>query len=169
MNRKWIIPALAAAAAGALAFGVARHVACRGAGTALNDLQNISHLALSLGLSEAQAREIKAMHASLGAKLNDCCMRHCAARARLGHALASETNGAGQTEAVLVEMCRAYEQSERATLDHIRQVRAVLSMEQRKRFDTMITDYMCRTCSMHGGAACPTVREAGPNFDAMEM
>jgi len=79
-------------------------------------------------------------------------MRHCAARARLVQALAGETNGTAQAEAVVTEMCRAYEQSERATLDHIRQVRAVLTAEQRKRFDAMISDCMCKPCSMHGGS-----------------
>jgi Spy/CpxP family protein refolding chaperone len=124
----------------------------------LAGLQDLTRLTRSLDLSEVQAREIKAIHASLGAKLSDCCVRHCAARARLGQALAAETNGAGRAEAVLAEMCRAHEQSERATLDHIRQVRAVLTVEQRQRFDEMIADCMCRTCNMHGGAACPPAR-----------
>ena len=155
MNWKWIIPVIAAAAAGALAFGVTRHGVCRGPETPLDSLQDVTHLMRSLGLSGDQAREIKALHASLGTKLNDCCVRHCAARARLGQALAADKNGSEQTEAILAEMCRAYEESERTTLDQMRRVRAVLTAEQRKRFDAMISDCMCRTCSMQGGNMPP--------------
>ena len=150
MNRKWIIPLAAGVAAGLVAYGVTRNAVCGRTGPDLDRLQDVSFLARELGLSDAQANAIKSLHTALGAKLNDCCTLHCAARARLGQALAGETNGTAQTEAVLAEMCRAYEQSERATLDHIRQVRAVLNAEQRQRFDAMIANCMCRTCSMQG-------------------
>ena len=151
MNRQWILLLVAALAAGLVAFGVTRHVVCCRTEPSIDQLQDVSFLARELHLSDVQASAIKNLHVALGAKLNDCCRRHCAARARLGAALAAETNGTEQAEAIVAEMCRAYEQSERATLDQIRQVRAVLSAEQRRRFDAMITDCMCGTCGMQGG------------------
>jgi len=150
VNRKWFIPLVAAVAAGVAAYGVTRHAARERSAPSLDRLQDVSFLTRELGLSDAQANEIKRLHASLGAKLNDCCARHCAARARLGQALATETNGAAQTEAVLAEMCRAYEAGERATLEHMRRVRAILNADQRRRFDAMITNCMCQACSMEG-------------------
>lgn len=151
MNRRWILPILAAAAAGILAFGAARLAVCRQPDKPLTSLQDATHLAESLGLSPAQAAAIRALHSDLGAKLDDCCRRHCAARERLGQTLAAGTNGAAQAEALLAEMSRAYEESERATLGQIRSVRAVLNAEQQKRFDAMLLDCMCRACDMQGG------------------
>ena len=152
MNYKWIIPCIAAVAAGVVAYGVTRNAACGRSAPSVDGLRDVSFLARQLNLSEVQANEIKRLQLSLGSELGDSCSRHCAARARLGQSLVADTNGSAQADVVLEEMCRAYEQSERATLDHIRAVRAMLNAEQRRQFDAMISDCMCKPCSMHGGA-----------------
>jgi hypothetical protein len=152
MNRKAFYVLVAALAAGALAFGITRQMVARGSGANLDQLQDVSFLTRELGLTEQQAAQVKSLHAALGARLNDCCSRHCAARIRLAAALAAETNGTAQAEAVLAEMCRAYEASERATLQHIRQVRAILDAAQRKRFDELMERCLCSACNMHGGS-----------------
>ena len=151
MNRKWIILWVAAVAAGLAAFGVTRHALYGRSEPSLDCLQDVTFLSRELHLSDAQANEIRNLHMALGARLNDCCRRHCAARARLGTALAAETNGTVQADALVAEMCRAYEESERAALNQIRQVRAVLNAEQRKRFDALITDCVCGKYGMPGG------------------
>lgn len=143
MNRKWTILAIAALALGALAFGVTRHAVCRDSGTPQERLQDVSRLSRSLDLSDAQVEQIKALHTALGSQVNDCGVRHCAARARLSEALANETNGVAHADAIVAEMCRAYEQSERATLNHIRAVRALLTAEQKRRFDVMVSRCVC--------------------------
>lgn len=149
MNRKWIIPLIVVVAVGVLAFGITKITTCSRSAPSIDRLQDVSFLSRELSLSKAQAAEIKQLHLTLATKLNDCCMNHCAARARLGQALASESsNGTAQADAVVTEMCRAYEASERATLDQIRKVRAVLNVNQRKRFDAMISNCMCQTCNM---------------------
>lgn len=148
MNRKWILPVLIALVAGALAFGISRRASCGAAMGPADRLQDVSFLVRELKLTGEQEKEIRALHADLGVRLNECCARHCAARMRLGSALADGTNGNAQAEAVLSEMCRAYEQSERAVLDHMRRTRALLNEEQRWLFDRMIQDGMGRTCSM---------------------
>ena len=151
MNRKCIFPIMAAVVAGLVAYGVTRNMACGRERSCLNALQDLSLLTRELGLSRTQATAIAQLHANLAVTLKDCCARHCAARARLGAALASETNGTAQADAIVTEMCRAYEQSERATLEQIRQVRATLNPEQRTRFDAMISECVCQTCDMPGG------------------
>ena len=150
MNRNWIVPVVAALAVGVVAYGLTRYALCGRHNPSLDRVQDVSFLTRELGLNDDQAQEIKRLQATLVAKLQDCCLRHCAARARLGQALAADTNGRAQADIVLKEMCRAYEESERATLDQIRAVRAVLNAEQRRRFDTMISNCMCKPCSMHG-------------------
>jgi len=153
MNNKWLLgmALIIAVAAGAIAFSVTRALRCASSeADPLDRLQDVSFLTGKLGLSTEQAEKIQALHVTLGTTLNDCCSRHCAARARLGQALVAETNGTAQAEAILTEMCRAYEESERATLDQIRRVRAILNTEQRKQFDAMIADCMCRMCGKQG-------------------
>lgn len=165
MNRRWILPLVAAVAIGIIAYAVTRHAVCGRPAPTLDRLQDVAFLTRELGLNDAQADEIKSLHASLGVKLNDCCMRHCAARARLAQALAAETNGTAQAETILAEMCRAYEESERATLEHMRRVRALLTPEQRKHFDEMITACLCGACSMPNGTM-PTGARTHEHSDA---
>ena len=152
MNRQWTIPLVVAMVAGLVAYGVTtRMIRARGA-SPVDRLQDVGLLTRELGLRSAQAREIKALQVGLGETLNDCCARHCGARARLAQALITETNGNGAADAILAEMCQAYEQSERAAMEQIRRVRATLSVEQRKRFDVMIAACMCSSCGV--GAGC---------------
>jgi hypothetical protein len=143
---------------GALAFGITRLEVYRMRGPDLGRLQDVSFLTGELQLSEAQASELRALHTTLAARLNDCCARHCEARACLVQALTGDTEGGMPAEAAVDEMCRAYEESERATLEHIRTVRALLNAEQKERFDALVTDYMSQTCSMPAAASSRSVR-----------
>ena len=156
MKRRWLIPVLVAVIIGALACGLTRWAACTWCRPAPDRqvpdrLEDVSFLKRKLGLNDAQAREIAKLHVSLNAKLADCCQRHCAVRARLGLALRNETNGTVQARMIVAEMCRAYEASELATLDHIQRVRELLNPEQKKRFDELITKCVCESCPMCSG------------------
>lgn len=145
-----MIPVAVAVAAGAVSFGLARHSACaRGGGADALTREDV--LVRELGLSADQAARIRELHGRLSQQLDACCGRHCAARLNLARTLAAGTNGQAQAEAQLTEMSKAYEASERATLEHIRQVREVLTPGQRARFDGMMETCLCRSC---GSRAC---------------
>lgn len=148
MKRPWIIRFVLVVVVALMAFAITKMTTCGRSAPSLDRLQDVSFLSHELNLSEAQAKEIKQFHLTLATELNECCMKHCAARSRLAPALATESNGTAQTDAIVVEMCRVYEASERATLDHIRKVRARLNEDQKKRFDVMISNGMGQTCSM---------------------
>ncbi len=151
MTTKWIFPVLAAAAAGVISFGVTRHAARRAAGPELEHLQNIAFLTKTLHLNDAQAREIEVLHSDLSARLKDCCDRHCAARKRLGRSLTEDDLESDRMDVLLREMCAAYAESERLTLEHIRRVRNLLDPEQRRRFDELVLDaLLCRNCPACG-------------------
>lgn len=152
MKKPWILAALAACIAGLLAFGVVRHLACARAEASIDRLQDVSFLTRALHLSEKQAAEIRSLHTALGNTLSDCCQRHCTARAQLAQALSVETNDLAQADAVVTEMCRAYEESERAALRNLRAVRAVLTLAQRTQFDRMLAECLCRQCNMPSAA-----------------
>ena len=153
MNRRWAILALLTMAAGLLAFVIARHWPREAQGKSLDCLRDVSRMTRELGLSSEQARRIGELHASLAAALDEACTRHCAARARMGRVLAQGTNGQEKADAALAEMSRAYEDSERTTLYHIQKIQEVLTAEQRKHFDTMVGECMCRGCSMPASRA----------------
>jgi len=151
MKRRWLIPMLVAIVIGALAYGLTRWAVCSRCRPSPDRLENVSFLSRELGLTATQAQEIRQLQVSLGAKLTDCCERHCVARARLGKALGSETNGTTQARMIVEEMCRAYEVSELATLDHIQRVRELLNPEQKRRFNELITECVCGSCAICGG------------------
>lgn len=149
MKHRWVVPAIVAALAGVMTFGVMRF-AVKGCGCGdIAWLDDISYLVRELSLDDAQVRKIKALHGALGKRLDDCCARHCEARARLGQALARGTDDADHLEAILADMCGAYEESERTTIEHIRRVRAILNASQRERFDRMIAECICAPCRAH--------------------
>lgn len=151
MNRRWMLPLLLGVAVATVAYLATPRLLCPRNGDPADRLQDLAFLTRELRLTPEQVERLRQMHAGLNGQLDDCCRRHCAARAALTAALADETNTPARAEAQLAEMVRAYEASERATLDHIRQVRAALTPEQRKRFDALLNDGLCRSCSMPGG------------------
>lgn len=148
-----IIPVLAATIAGVLSYGITRHAVCRAAGPECDRLRDVSFLKQELNLSEAQVKEVRTLHDTLASTLDDVYARHCRARVRLGHALAHETNASVRVDAALNEMCRAYEDGERATLDHIRRVRDILDPEQRKKFNRLLKECLCLDCPLCGVSA----------------
>jgi len=146
MTARWMLLLLVVAVAGGLAFGVTRHVVCRPAGSDLDRLRDVSFLQRELNLTDAQRSQIKELKENLATRLDACSVRHCGARMRLGRALADGTNGNARADAVLAEMCRAYEESERATLNHLRKLRALLDARQQERFDALLAACLCKSC-----------------------
>lgn len=149
MKTKWIIPVLVSLVGGMMAFATARHITCRHGAVCPDRLADVSFLTGELKLSADQARQMQSLHAALAARLNECCARHCEARARLGRALANEADDGVAAKAILADMCRAYEEGEMATLDNLRHVRAVLNAEQKRRFDAMIGECLCGEGKCH--------------------
>ena len=96
-------------------------------------------------MSPAQAQSVGKLQAAVGARLADCCARHCAARAGLGKALA----GGAHSDALIKSMGQAYEESERVTWAHIRQVRALLTPAQQARYDALVERCVCGACNMN--------------------
>ena len=152
MNSRWALTLLLILAAGSLSFALVRRACVRPRSDVLTGLQDVSALTRELSLTPDQARQLQALHAALADELDEACMRHCSARARMAASLSAGTNGQAAAEAALAEMGRAYEGSERATLAHIRKVQALLTDAQRARFDALVRASMERECSMPGAS-----------------
>lgn len=163
MKKRWLLALLTTVVLGALAFGLTRFLVCTRHGQFPDRLENAEFLIRELRLSDEQAVALAKLHQSLNTKLENCCQRHCAARARLGGALNNETNGTAQARMIVGEMVRTYEESELATLEHIQNLRAILSPEQRQRFDELITECLCQACPVCGRSAKATPAVAGSN------
>ncbi len=146
MSARWTIPVISAFFAGLVAFAVAHHTVRDSDDHVLGHLHNLDYLTRALNLDAVQVGEVAALHEALNARLKEACIHHCAARVDLGEALIDDLIGDSEIETLLQDMGRAYLESERVVLEHIRDMNALLRPEQRERFSRMIRDTFCRAC-----------------------
>jgi len=123
----------------ATAFGVARWLRARP--LELHDTVWLQH---ELNLTDAQAAEVAKLEVDFQKKLADCCTAHCAVRADLGESLADPTKAADCSR----RMCAAQADSEKAALDHILRVRALLTPEQQQRYTALVQKQLNGPCTM---------------------
>lgn len=155
MNKKMVSAWLGIIAIAALA-AAATHWSLCGRKTVSQDrLADAQFLTHELGLSAVQAQAVGRLQETVGAKLADCCARHCAARAQLGAALAGGTH----SENLIKAMGQAYEDSERLAWAHIQQVRALLTPAQQTRYDALIGRCVCGPCNMNVSSDKPITKE----------
>ncbi len=128
----------------ALAFAVGVTRAPRHSETfTLDHLHNTSEMIHLLNLDPPQAQQLEVLNASLRRQLQKSCHSNCAARQKLIHADETDTEA---KEDILQEMNAAYEEGERATLQHIQAVRAILDQQQRAKFDQLLSRCLCGGC-----------------------
>lgn len=107
-------------------------------------LGKVDHLKTELGLDDRQVAAIRALEHDLAEQLSEQCGRYCAVRAELGQTLMEEgTNSAVEARRLVDGMCAIQSASERATLEHIRKVNALLTPGQRRQFLAGLTRCLC--------------------------
>lgn len=148
MIRHWICMTILALLVAALVFSVTRRRVCDCRHDPLAELHDVGVLKVALSLTPEQHERIRSLHVKLAARLKDCCVRHCAARRRIGEVLSDPAADQTVLESMLHELCRAYSESESAVLEHIGKVRELLDDDQRQRFEQMLTERFCRTCAL---------------------
>ena len=129
-------------AALAFAVGVTRTPAHSDTFT-IDHLQNTSQMVSLLNLDPPQAQQLQVLNTSLRETLQKTCHRNCAARQEIVHADDTEPE---TKEKMLKKMREAYEDGERATLQHIQAVRAILDRQQRETFDELLSRCLCGGC-----------------------
>lgn len=154
MNKRLVVGVVAAVLAGGVSFWATRHLACgRPAIGVFQGVGDGSHLKKELGLDERQSAVISGLDRELAGQLAGYCGDYCSARAELGTALLGEESIATNACHRLVErMCSVQAESEKATLEHIRKVCAVLNPEQRKQFVDGLVRCLCGSGSGCGGS-----------------
>jgi Spy/CpxP family protein refolding chaperone len=110
--------------------------------TAAN-LHDTSWLKRELHLTDAQSAEVARIETAFRVGLNAACGEHCAARMALGEEIAKAAPDLEKCRAQVDKMNAVQAASERATLDHILKVRALLNEPQAQRYSALIRDQVC--------------------------
>jgi Spy/CpxP family protein refolding chaperone len=120
------------------AFGVARWLRCRACAAPTTDIIR------ELGLTGSQAAAVAKLDAEFQKELGEICAAHCAARADLAKSLDDPAKAA----ACCQRMCAAQAASEKAALEHIFRIRALLTPEQQQRHIELVQRQLTGACPM---------------------
>ena len=127
-----------------ISYGVANLCVRRvAAGGGVVDLSDAAWLKRELKLTNAQGAEIDKLNKEFGARLGRCCDDHCSARIALGQELAKPQVDLTKAAACVDRMTAAQSESERATLDLILRVRAVLTPAQQQQYGALVSKQVC--------------------------
>jgi Spy/CpxP family protein refolding chaperone len=106
-------------------------------------IHNPEWLRRELKLTDAHAREIEKTETAFRAKLDSDCATHCAARMALGEEIAKAQPDIEKCRANVEKMNAVQAEAERATLDHILNVRSLLDEQQAQRYASIIHQQVC--------------------------
>jgi len=142
MKRLLLLTAIASVLAAGASFSISHWMARRVMPESMN-IHEVAWLKSALNLTAAQVAQIEKLQPDFNAAVNRCCRQHCDARFQLSEELAKASPDLTATRACVERMCVAESDSEHATLDHILQVRSVLTPEQQVRYAKLLRDQMC--------------------------
>ena len=125
----------------AVSFGLVRWTMARQPTSA--NLHDTAWLTRQLNLTDAQAVEVQKIEAAFRVKLDVACGTHCSARMALGDEIAKPKPDTEKCRAAVEKMNAVQADCERATLEHIMQVRSLLDEHQAQRYSTLIRDLVC--------------------------
>ena len=131
-----------------LSYGVANWCVRRSASEPVIDLNDVAWLKRELKLTDTQSAEIENLDKAYREKVEHCCETHCGARFTLSEELAKPQVDLTRATACVDRMVAAQSESERATLDHILRVRAVLTRDQQQRYAALVSKQVCTACPL---------------------
>jgi len=146
MKRTLLAIAILIFAVTALSYGVASWCVRRSVNGPAIDLNDTAWLKRQLKLTDAQAVEIEKLNKEYAARVEHCCDLHCGARVTLGEELAKPQVDLAKAAACVDRMIAAQSESEHATLDHILQVRALLTPAQQQQYASLVSKQVCTAC-----------------------
>ncbi len=147
MNRGWLMFCLGALFSGLLAFGFAYKLVCWQSAKAHDGmLPDATALAQTLDLDAGQREALATLQAEWAPALRRECARSCQTRRTVASVLAEPDVDEVRLDALIKELCCAYESGERVTLAHIRAVRNLLTQQQQEAFDALLSQCLCESC-----------------------
>lgn len=147
MKRLLFLTGVAALLAAVASFSLANWLARRAPPSSVN-IHEVAWLKSALNLTDGQVARLDTLQSEFATRTADCCQKHCAARFQLSDELAKTAPNLATAQACVERMSAAQADSERATLDHILRVRAVLSPEQQQRYAALINNQICTACPL---------------------
>jgi len=100
----------------------------------------------NMKLNQEQAKAVRALEQEYRNRLTASCATHCAARTKMRDILLKPEANANQTRALVESMAKAQGESDLATVEHLRKINALLTPDQRKKFETLTMDCICGKC-----------------------
>lgn len=143
MKKILVLVGIVAVFSTGLSFAMSRWLAGRRPSQTTVNIHDTAWLKRELNLTDAQAADVEKLEHEFQAKLNAACTEHCAARFTLGDELMKSKPDLEKARADVERMNQVQAESERATLDHILRVRALLTDEQARQYSAMIHDQVC--------------------------
>jgi Spy/CpxP family protein refolding chaperone len=143
MKKILVLVGIVAVFSTGLSFAMSRWLAGRRPSQSTVNIHDAAWLKRELNLTDTQASEIGKLEGEFQVKLSAACTEHCAARFALGDELMKSKPDLEKARADVERMNRVQAESERATLDHILKVRALLTDEQARQYSAMIHDQVC--------------------------
>ncbi len=125
------------------------HAAHRAQAPVMAELQDAQWLKKELGLTDSQVATIGNLETAYRAQLATLCEGHCSARNELAEQLLRRTSRRETERALLDEMARVQVDTDAVTLEHIRNIRQVLTPDQRIQYDQLITMRLQTACPHH--------------------
>lgn len=157
MHGKWMLPLVLAVAA--LAFAAGRwSMSTPAAFDPLHDL-DAARLTGWLGLSEAQAAELRSLEAPFVQRISTACDEQCAARCELAVSMAKDRFDADRARRLVEKMCEAHKANELATVGHLANIHRILTPVQRKVLLDAVGQCLCTTCAAGGPTCCIATNE----------
>jgi len=131
-----------------ISYGVANWCVRRPPSELVVDLNDVTWLKHELKLTDAQSAQIEKLGDGFRTEVERCCELHCGARFALSEELAKPQVDLAKVNADVDRMSAAQSESERATLKHILQVRALLTPDQQQQYARLVSRQVCTACPM---------------------
>jgi hypothetical protein len=151
MKAYWLLPIVIAA--GAVCFTAGRHCGA-GAPDDLAALADTARLEKSLRLSPQQAEQVRALAKEFQGRAQSACDQHCEARCTMARKLFQENLAEAGMQKYVEDMSAAYAAQERATVEHLVRLRALLTPEQAKELNRQFAVCICEKCAGTTGSCC---------------
>jgi nickel and cobalt resistance protein CnrR len=143
MKRTLAFAAVAVVASVGLSFGMSRWLISQRQPRMSVNIHDTAWLSRELKLSEAQRRDVEKLEKDFQSRLSAFCAAHCEARFALGDELMKSKPDPEKARADVERMNQVQAEAERATLEHVLKVRALLTDEQARRYAAIIHDQVC--------------------------
>jgi Spy/CpxP family protein refolding chaperone len=131
-----------------VSYGVANWCVRQPASGPIVDLNDATWLKRELKLTDTQSTQIEKLGDEFRAEVERCCETHCGARFALSEELAKPQVDLAKVNADVDRMSTAESESEKATLNHILRVRALLMPDQQQQYAKLVSQQVCTACPL---------------------